>query len=266
MPMRFSYFAVLAAALAAMPTPGRTETPTPPSGVSGAAAANIDPDSITALHKMGEYLRGLKAFQVEASTSTQEVLEDGQKVTYHAKVNMLAAMPDRLRAEVTSDRQQRMYLYNGKEFTLWAERVNYYATLQAPSTIAELANRLADDYDIHVPLVDLFYWGTPRSKVGDIKSSIDIGPSVVEGVTCEQYAFRQEGLDWQIWIQLGDYPLPRKLVLTTLTDEARPEFTSVMTWNLAPSFNDAAFTFDPPKDAEKIVFAGSHASATGLQQ
>jgi hypothetical protein len=27
-----------------------------------------------------------------------------------------------------------------------------------------------------------------------------------------------------------------------------------MTWNLAPSFDDAAFTFEPPKDAKKIMF------------
>ena len=42
------------------------------------------------------------------------------------------------------------------------------------------------------------------------------------------------------------------LVLTATADEARPTHTSVMTWNLAPWFNDAAFTFDPPSDAHKI--------------
>ena len=29
----------------------------------------------------------------------------------------------------------------------------------------------------------------------------------------------------------------------------------MLTWNLAPSYNDAAFVFDPPADAQKIVFA-----------
>jgi hypothetical protein len=77
----------------------------------------------------------------------------------------------------------------------------------------------------------------------------------VDGTTCEQYAFRQDGLDWQIWIQQGDYPLPRKLVLTTMTDDARPRHSQILTWNLAPSFNDAAFTFEPPKDAQKITIA-----------
>ncbi len=46
-----------------------------------------------------------------------------------------------------------------------------------------------------------------------------------------------------------------------MSDEARPQHTAVYTWNLAPSFNDAAFTFDPPKDAQKIVFAETSASS-----
>ena len=80
-----------------------------------------------------------------------------------------------------------------------------------------------------------------------------IGPSEIGGVTCGHYAFRQDGLDWQVWIQMGDYPLPRKLVLTTMTDEARPQYVATFTWNLAPSFNDAAFTFVPPKGAGRVV-------------
>lgn len=92
-------------------------------------------------------------------------------------------------------------------------------------------------------------------NTSQITEGTDIGPATVEGVTCEHYAFRQPGLDWQIWIQLGDHPLPRKLVLTTLADEARPQHTEVLNWNLAPSYDEATFTFDPPDDARKIVFA-----------
>ena len=240
----------LAVALLAVPVPIRAQA------AGGAnALTSIDPDAMAALNKMGAYLRTLTAFQVRASISTEDVLEGGQKIQMDAVADMLARKPDRLRMEMTSDQQHRVYYYDGKEFTLWGERVNYYATVPAPPTIAELADRLAEKFGIDLPLVDLFYWGTPRSDVNAIKSAIDFGPSQVDGTTCEQYAFRQDGLDWQIWIQSGDFPLPRKVVITTLTDEARPQYRSVYTWNLAPSFNDAAFTFDPPPDAHKIVFA-----------
>ena len=87
-----------------------------------------------------------------------------------------------------------------------------------------------------------------------ITAAVDLGPASVDGTTCEHYAFHQEGLDWQIWIQQGDFALPRKVVLTTLTDDARPQHTSTWTWNLAPSFDDSSFVFTPPKDAHQISF------------
>jgi hypothetical protein len=221
----------------------------------------VEPGALAALNSMGTYLRTLKAFQVRAATTTEDVLDDGEKVQYAAVTDLLARMPDRVRAEVTSDLQHRMYFYDGKSFTLFGRLVGYYATVPAPPTVGELADRLDEEYDIEIPLVDLFRWGGPESSVAEIKSASDIGPSEVEGTTCEHYAFRQPGLDWQIWIQQGDYPLPRKLVLTTVTDEARPQSSTVYTWNLAPSFNDAAFVFDPPADAQKIVFAREAATS-----
>ena len=222
---------------------------------AGDATSAVDPQALAALNRMGTYLRSLKVFQVRAATTTEDVLDDGQKLLYSGVTDLLAQAPDRLRAEVTSDRQHRLFLYDGKTFTLFAQRAGYYATVPAPATTAELADRLEEKYGLEVPLVDLFRWGGPRSNVADIKAAMDVGPSEVEGTSCEHYAFRQTGLDWQVWIQLGDYPLPRKLVLTTLTDDARPTHTSTYTWNLAPSFNETAFVFVPPDDARKIVFA-----------
>ena len=225
------------------------------SSVVAAAQADtaINRDAIAALNKMGTYLRTLNAFQVEADITTEDVLDDGEKVQRMGITKLLAARPNRLFAEVVNDKQPRNFYYDGKSFTMYAPQLKYYATIDAPPTVAELANRLEDKYDVEMPFVDLFRWGTPESEVSKITSAMDVGPSVVNGVTCEQYAFRQEGLDWQVWIQKGEYPLPLKLVLTTLTDEARPQHTSVYTWNLAPSFNNTAFAFTPPDGAKKIA-------------
>lgn len=219
-----------------------------------ATAAGVDAKTVAALEKMGAYVRSLKAFQIKAQTTHDEVLEDGQNIQYAATTDLLARRPDRMRIEVTGDRQHRLYLYNGKDFTVFAGLLNYYATVPAPATIAKLIDHLDAKYRLEMPLRDLFSWGTDESQVADLSAARDMGPSAVEGTTCEHYALRQSGLDWQVWIQNGDYPLPRKVVLTTLTDEARPQYSAVLTWNLAPSFNDAAFTFDPPEGAHRIVF------------
>jgi len=226
-------------------------------------APAVEPGAMAALQGMGAYLRTLKSFQVDVATTDEDVLDDGQKIQYSGTTSILARMPNGLRAEVANDRRERMYLYDGKSFTLFAKRLNFYAIVPAPPTVGQLADTLDEKYDVSVPIVDLFRWGTPGLSTDDIKGAMDVGPSVVRGVTCQQYAFRQDDIDWQIWIQKGEYALPRRLVITTKTDEARPQHTAEYTWNLAPSFNDAAFVFDPPEGAGKVVLAKAGAATAG---
>jgi hypothetical protein len=222
---------------------------------------DIDPKAMEALNKLGTYLRSLTAFQVVAEVNSDDVLDNGQVIQSSKKIDLVAAKPNRLRAEITSDDEHRLLFFDGKNFTIYGLIVNFYATVPAPPTIRELIGRIDEKYNIELPLVDLFKWGTDEADIKKIKSAIDLGPATVGGVTCEQYAFHQDGADWQIWIQLGEFPLPRKLVIRTLTDEARPQYSEVLTWNLAPSFSDDAFTFDPPPGAQRIAIAEAQASA-----
>jgi hypothetical protein len=244
---------LLAAGLAAMSATAQAQQP--------AATSLVEPEAIAALNKMGAYLRTLKAFQVEAATTDEDVLENGMKIQHSGESDILVQQPNKLRAEVTDDRRQRQYFYDGKTVTLYAERLNYYATLPAPDTIAKLDDKLSEKYDTNIPLVDLFRWGAPGWSASDITLATDLGPAVVAGTTCQLYGFRQTGIDWQICIQKGDYPLPLKLVITTTSDEARPQHTAVYRWNLAPSYNAAAFTFTPPAGAGKVAFPETQSTA-----
>jgi hypothetical protein len=198
--------------------------------------------------------------------TNDDVLDDGQIITDSKSNTLLAVSPNLLRAELKSDNRDVFLFYDGKNFTVYGKHDNFYATVPAPATTPQLVDKIYTDYGIEVPLVDLFKWGTDQSTIKKITSAFDVGPASVQGITCEHYAFRQEGLDWQIWIQLGDYPLPRKFVIRTLTDDARPQHTSNLVWNLAPSYNVAAFTFDPPPDAQRVVLKDLSASATSKNQ
>jgi len=218
---------------------------------------DIDGKALAALQKMAAYLRGLSAFRVQAVTTDEDVLEDGQKIQYSESVDILASTPGHLRAQVLSERRERTLYYDGKTLSVFAPRVGYYASVPAPPTIAQLAKTLDNYYDLSIPLEDLFLWGTSGWNSGEIESLMDVGPSQVNGTTCEQYALRQKDIDWQIWVQLGAYPLPRKIVISTRTDAERPEHTAVYTWDLAPSFNEAAFAFSPPPWAHRVPLAKS---------
>ena len=228
--------------------------------------ANIDPDAMEALNRMGAYLRSLKAFEVNSEVTNDDVLDDGEIITDNRTNTLLAVSPNLLRAELKSDEKDVFLFYDGKNFTVYGKLVNYYATVPAPATTGQLVDKVYNDYGIEIPLVDLFKWGTDNSAINKITSAFDAGPSTVQGITCEHYAFRQEGLDWQIWIQLGEYPLPRKFVIRTLTDDARPQHTANLVWNLAPSYNEAAFVFDPPAGALRVPLKEINADGTKKNQ
>ena len=77
-------------------------------GAARNANANvINPDAIAALKNMGLYLRSLKSFSVRAESTTDEVLESGQKIQFGSTVNLKARLPDRLRMDIKSDVKER---------------------------------------------------------------------------------------------------------------------------------------------------------------
>jgi hypothetical protein len=212
----------------------------------------IDSKAVNALRTMGAYLRTMKSFSVDVKGAKDEVMNDGQKILISGTVKYLVRTPDRLRAEINTDRKQRTIYYNGKTLTLYAPRMHYYATVNAPPTVMQMLDTVSKKYGVELPIADLFLWGTDRDGVKDLKQARYIGPSTVDGIQTDQYAFRQEGTDWQIWIEQGSRPLPRRLVITSTDKEGEPQYLATMMWDLTANTDDANFNFEPPKDAKQI--------------
>ncbi len=216
-------------------------------------AQAIDPEAVAALNKMGAYLRTLSSFEVALDTTRDMVLDNGQKVQVSGETDYKVRRPNDFVIVMASDRKTRDIYYDGKSLTVYAPRVHYYATVPAPSTIKETLAAAYDKYGIELPMEDLFRWGTPEDKHSDLKSGTLVGYAKIDGKDTDQYAFRQGDIDWQIWIQRGDKPLPVKAVITTASDPAKPEFDTVMHWTPAANFSDATFAFKPPADAKPIA-------------
>jgi hypothetical protein len=220
---------------------------------SAAAKPAVDPDVVGALHKMGGFLRDQQKFTVRANGTTDDVIGNGQKVEYGGTVELMVRRPDRMRVDLRGDRRDQHFYYDGKTFTVYGERIGYYATFDAPPTLADLKDVL-EKRGIDMPLADLFYWGTERDGTKDLTGATSVGVATIEGTACDHYAFRQKDVDWELWIEQGTHPLPRKLVITTTSEKTRPQYAAVLDWDLAPQLTDQVFTFAPPPDAHKIEF------------
>lgn len=220
---------------------------------AGSSQETVEPAAVDALRRMGEFLMSLKSFEIHAGTSIDEVLTSGQKLQFEDRIHLRARRPDRLWIEVASDRKTREYFYDGKSFTIYGPRNKLYAAFAAPPTLREVAETLETKYGFSLPLVDLFRWGSDPLRPERLLGAIYVGPARIGDTPCDHFAFREQGFDWQVWIQKGDSPLPRKLVITTLDDDARPQYAVTYDWNLAPAINDGMFTFEPPAGSNRIA-------------
>jgi hypothetical protein len=197
--------------------------------VAQPTASAVDAASIQALKDMGAFLQTLKRFWVSTELTGERVLVDGQKLQHTAAADMDVERPNKIHAFIHSARSERELLYDGKTVTLYTPAQKFYSTVEFTGTIGELIDRLEQ-----------------------IESAMNAGQDFVGKILCDHYAFRQGPIDWQIWIEAGSNPLPRKLVITNRSDEARPQSVSLIQWNLKPAFKDSVFKFVPPKGATKI--------------
>jgi len=68
-------------------------------------------------------------------------------------------------------------------------------------------------------------------------------------------AFTQKEIDWQIWIEEGPRPLPRKLLITYKNEPLSPQYTAILSgWDLQPRLSDSFAEFHPPIGSDEIQF------------
>lgn len=225
----------------------------PPAAGTGAPAASVDPEAITALTRMGKALRALPQFTLAARTRTDYVLDDGQKFALAGTVNYKVLGPDRFFVEIRSDHQHRQLFYDGHTLTIHSPRQKYYATIEhldrsSQALLSDSATRLGVEF----PLADLFLWGTPGFPTDRIDSALFVGTERIDDELTRHYAFRQPGVDWQVWISDATQ-LPRQLLITSHADPALPNYQATLTWDTRRPVAAKDLVFRPD-GATRIAF------------
>ena len=229
-----------------------------------AQAAGVDPEAAGILRRMTNYLGSLQQFSLDTESTLEVVLASGQKIQFDSAARVTVRRPNKLYAERSGDIISQSFYYDGKTLSLYNPAENYYATVRAPGTIEGMLDFARDALDVAAPAGDLLFEDAYARLTQEVISGFVVGKAVVGGVRCDHLAFSGPVVDWQIWIQDGDRPLPRRYVITTKDLAGWPQFTVVAgNWNLAPSVNDSRFNFVPPPGAQQVEFLRlSHTGAS----
>ena len=231
-----------------------------------AEAPKFDPEAQRILRDMSEFLSRQKAFEVEVDSTTDVVRDDGQKVEMNNESKVSVERPDKVRILRSGDRPAQLF-YDGRTFTVSLREPNVYAQEKAPPPIDQTVVEVQDKLGVDIGAGDLLMSDPARTLTEDSVSGRYLGRSLIDGVPTHHLAFRGKTVDWELWVEQGDRPLPRRYVITTKDVPAAPQHSVTLSnWQLLSDLPDAKFVFEPPKDARKIDFVVPHAVKKGQEK
>ena len=234
--------------------PGQQET-TSQQRAAQKGEPKIEPKAQQTLRDMSQFLGRQKSFEVKTESSTDTVGDDGQKVQLNAQAEVSVERPNHLRIDRKGDFADLQLLFDGKKITVYAGKQKYYAQDDAPPTLDQAIVHMQERLDIDAGPADLLFSDSHAILTEDVVNGQYVGRSIVDGVPTHHLAFQGREVDWEMWVEEGPRPLPKKYVITSKKMQAAPQHSIVLSnWRLGVDLPDERFTFRPPPGAQKIEF------------
>ena len=210
-------------------------------------------DAKAALKSMTDYLGGLKTIELTYDSDLEIITPQLEKIQFASSGEILLARPDRLRAHRMGGFSDVDLVFDSKTVSILGRNVNGYAQIESPGTVDQLVAALRSGLGVALPGADLLLTNAYETLAAGILEAKWMGPGVIDGRECEHLAFRNFDTDWQLWVETGDRPIPRKMVITSKTVNGAPQYTlRVKSWkgDVAPAAD--AFAFAVPAGAKKL--------------
>ena len=217
------------------------------------SADAIDPDADQVLRAMSKYMGGLPAYSAKAEIDVEVIDLAGQKLQFSSSGSFLLARPGSFYSHRHTANGAFEFFVDGRTATLYAKDRSIYYQIAAPGTIDGAIDALRNETGFEISGADLLYADPYPGLVTDVTSSSYVGTTYVNGVECHQLAFRAAKVDWQIWVQTGDKPLPMKYIITTKWMTGAPQFSVRLSdWDTQPKVTPGQFTFTAPSGAKRL--------------
>ncbi len=234
------------------------EAPPPPVEAGLAPGSRlIDPRADELVRQMSDLLADASSFVLVAEEVYDEVPEQSPRIQLTNRRQVFLRRPDRLAGDASGDAVNTSFWYDGESFSVLDQEQFAYATLPMPPTIDASLDAVFDRTGIVIPLMDFLHDDVYGRLMEAVERGVYLGIHEAAGVDCHHLAFEQETIDWQLWIDSGDVPLPCKLVIAYKTEAGVPQYTVTMReWKLGAELPDELFRFEPPEGAELLELPG----------
>jgi hypothetical protein len=225
-------------------------------GASGFSAPLVhaqDGDAKNILKAMSDYLADQKVITATFDSDVEVLTTELQKIQFASTGRFQLARPDKLQITRTGGYADLELVSDGKTATIFGKHLGSYAQIEAPGSIDQLIDRLRDTYLMVAPGADLLLSNVYAELIEDVVGAKHIGRGVIDGVECEHLAFRNPEVDWQLWVEVGARPIPRKYVITSKAVTGAPQYSLRLSdWKTDAHVKPDAFFFKPPATANKV--------------
>jgi len=226
-------------------------TASPAAASAGSQPEGSDAKSI--LKKMCEYVSNQKTIEFTFDSDIEVITPQLEKIQFTNSGGALLSRPDKLRAHRVGGYADVALCFDGKTASVFGKHINGYAQFEVPGTVDHLIEALRAGHGVSLPGADLLLSNSYNVLVAGIKEAKHMGRGVIDGRECEHLAFRNFDTDWQLWVEVGERPIPRKMVITSKTLNNAPQYTlRVKTWKTDVQPAPDAFTFVPPAGAKQL--------------
>lgn len=196
--------------------------------VEQATAVGIDPEARAIVKALSEGNQRTGSVRFKVYDTSDDVTDSGEAIQYAHVRTAVMRRPDRLWMETRGDKANTSLWYDGAVFTLLDRDKNVYVQLKAPATLDETIDMVYDRYGISTPLADMLSGDMYTVLMDAVITCRYLGQGLVGDRACHHIAATQKDIDWQAWIDQGDSPRLRKLVITYKQLAGSPRYSVVL--------------------------------------
>ena len=210
-------------------------------------------DARAILKAMSDYVSSQQTIQLTFDSAIEVITPQLEKIQFTNSGGALLSRPDKLHTHRIGGYSDVELFFDGKTVSVFGKHTNSYAQFDGPATVDQLIEALRAGHGIAMPAADLLLTQSYDILVADVMEAKYIGHGVIDGRDCEHLAFRNHDTDWQLWVEVGERPIPRKLVITSKTINSAPQYSvRIKDWNTDVKAATEAFHFTPPAGARKL--------------
>lgn len=210
-------------------------------------------DAKAVLKSMSAYVASQKDIELTFDSDIEVITTDLEKIQFTNSGGAVLSRPDKLHAYRKGGYADVEMFFNGKAVSILGKNANAYASFEAAGTVDQLIGALRAGHGIALPGADLLQTNSYDLLVADVTEAKYMGRGVIDGVECEHLAFRNKDTDWQLWVEVGAKPIPRKMVITSKTLAGAPQYTlRIKSWKTGVRPSATKFTFVVPAGATML--------------